>query len=180
MIGDHAFCPTSGASLSEESHYDERGVPQRAPATDDPVPLTTGGTRSSRRALLRYFRRCHRRHADPDGKLYGRASLALARLKRTANAREGRDEIVWYALGERLARHGFEVAWMHAHAEPRCPDCGGRLAFERGPSGLVARCGLSCAHGGDRLDEIRGLVASLHERAFPDEPTPPTDDLHVL
>lgn len=180
MIGNHAFCPTSGASLSRETHYDEQGVPERAPMTDDPAPLTTGQTRSSQRALVRYFRRCHGCHAEPDKELYRRASLALARLKRTANTQEGRDEIIWYALGERLADEGFEIAWMSGYAEPRCPDCGGRLAFDRGPNGLIARCGISCGGGGDRMRKIRKLVVSLSECAFPDESAPTADELLML
>lgn len=108
MIGYHAFCPSSGASLPREIRYDDRGVPKRAPAADDAeIPLTTGRSWSLTTALTRYFRHCHSRHAERNEALYGRASLALTRLKHTTNGRGGRDEIVWYALGERLARTLF-------------------------------------------------------------------------
>lgn len=188
MIGEHAFCPTSGAALSRERHYDERGRPQRTPESDDlspraslEAPLTTGRRRSSKRALSTYFRRCHRRHAPEDDELYGRAALAVARLKRAAGGRDGRDVIVWYALGERLAREGFDVEWMAAHAEPRCPECGGRLAYEEGPDGPVARCGTSCTDDRrDHLGTIRRTVATLYERTFPDDVAPAHDDLALL
>ncbi|MGQ3411981.1 hypothetical protein ACT4ML_06925 [Natrinema sp. LN54] len=188
MIGEHAFCPTSGASLSREVHYDERGRPERVPQSDDlspnaslDAPLTTGERRSSRRALATHFRRCHRRHADADDELYCRAALSLARLKRAAAGRQGRDVIVWYALAERLARDGFDVDWMSAHAEPRCPDCSGRLTYVEGPDGPIGRCGGSC-HGtrADRLETIRDTVCSLFARTFPDDPTPDTDALTLL
>lgn len=188
MIGKHAFCPTSGASLSREAHYDEHGRPLRAPETTDrtPVsageaPLTSGSRHSSKRALTTYFRRSHRRHAEPDGKLYRRAAFAVDRLKRTAADHDGRDEVVWYALGERLARDGFDAEWMSAHVEPRCPDCGGRLAYESGPNGPVARCGTNCTgEKRDRLEAIRETVVSLFERTFPEDPSPDVDDLTLL
>ncbi|SER68827.1 hypothetical protein [Natrinema salaciae] len=188
MIGKHAFCPTSGASLSREVHYDERGRPERVPQADDlspnaalDGPLTTGKRRSSRRALATYFRRCHRRHADPNDGLYCRAALSLTRLKRAATGRQERDVIVWYALGERLARDGFDVEWMRAHAEPRCPDCGGRLTYVSAADGPVGRCGNSCRSGrDDRLETIRETVCSLFARTFPDDPDPATDALTLL
>lgn len=197
MIGEHAFCPTSGAALSRAVHYDEHGRPERVPQSDDlspnaalEAPLTTGKRRSSRRALLTYFRRCHRRHAEPDDELYRRAAYALERLKRTASGREERDVVVWAALGERLERDGFDAAWMRAHVEPRCPDCGGRLTYVDGPDGPVGRCGSACRETRtDRLAEIRDRVRSLFARTFDDsaaEPEPEsesgseTDALAVL
>ncbi|EMA36833.1 hypothetical protein [Halobiforma nitratireducens] len=188
MIGEHAFCPTSGASLSREVHYDDRGRPERTPQSDDlspnatlEAPLTTGARRSSRRALLTYFRRCHRRHADADDECYRRAALALARLKRTASGRDERDVVVWFALGERLAYEGFDVEWMAAHADPRCPDCGARLSYASDSDGLVGYCGVSCRdERTDRLAEIRETVRSLFARTYPDEPTPETDALTLL
>lgn len=188
MIGEHAFCPTSGASLSRDVHYDERGRPERVPQSDDlapnaslEAPLTTGNRRSSRRALATHFRRCHRRHDEPNNELYCRGALALARLKRTATGRQEYDVIVWYALGERLARDGFDVNWMAAHAEPRCPECHGRLTYVPGVDGLLGRCGGSCrGTREDRLDTIRETVRSLFARTFPDDPTPDTDALELL
>lgn len=188
MIGEHAFCPTSGASLSREVHYDERGRPERVPQSDDlspnaalEAPLTTGKRRSSRRALLTYFRRCHRRHADANDDLYRRAALALDRLKRTATGRQERDVIVWCALADRLAREGFDVDWMGAHVEPRCPECSGRLTYAEGPDGPIARCGGSCCERrADRLAAIRERVRSLLAQTYPDDPAPETDALAVL
>lgn len=188
MIGKHAFCPTSGASLSREIHYDEQGRPERAPESDDltpgtalDVPLTTGERRSSKRALSTYFRRCRRHHAESDDGLDGRASLAITRLKRTATGREQLDIVVWYALAERLKREGLDVDWMDGHVEPRCPDCGGRLAYEMGSNGVVGRCGTACTGDrGDRLRTIRELVVSLTERTFPDEPAPDADALALV
>ncbi len=188
MIGKHAFCPTSGASLSREVHYDERGRPERVPQSDDlspnaalEEPLTTGKRRSSRRALATYFRRCHRRHGDANDDLYCRAALVLRRLKRVATGDQERDHILWYALGDRLARDGFDVDWMSIHAEPRCPDCGGRLTYVDGPDGPIGRCGGSCTGTrDDRLVTIRETVCTLLARAFPDEPTLDTDALALL
>ncbi|WP_339104145.1 hypothetical protein [Haloterrigena salinisoli] len=188
MIGEHAFCPTSGASLSREVHYDERGRPERVPLSDDlspnaalEAPLTTGKRRSSRRALLTYFRRCHRRHAEADDDLYRRAALALGRLKRTATGRQERDVIVWLALGDRLARDGFDVDWMGAHVEPRCPECSGRLTYAEGADGPVARCGGSCCESRiDRLATIRETVRSLLAKTYPEDSTPDPDALAVL
>lgn len=188
MIGEHAFCPSSGAPLSREAHHDARGRPKRAPQADDrtpndalDAPLTTGAPRSSKRALLAYLRRCHRRHADANDELYRCGALALDRLKESAAGREARDEIVWFALGERLARAGFDVAWMAAHVEPRCPGCNGRLAYVEGPDGPTGRCGGSCdGTRTDRLDEIRAIVRSLFVRTFPDASTPEANDFALL
>lgn len=188
MIGEHAFCPTSGASLSREAHYDERNRPERVPESDElspnaalEAPLTTGRRRSSRRALATYFRRCHRRHADADDELYCRAAFVLARLKRVATGRQERDVILWYALGERLARDGFDVDWMSAHAEPRCPECSGRLTYVDGPDGPIGRCGGSCRGTcDDRLATIRDTVCTLFARTFPDDPTPESNALALL
>lgn len=188
MIGKYAFCPTSGASLSREVHYDERGRPERVPQDDDlspnatlDAPLTTGKRRSSRRALVTHFRRCHRRHDDPDDDLSRRAALAIGRLKRAASGRQERDVVVWYALAERLARDGFDVDWMGAHAEPRCPSCSGRLTYVVGPDGPIGRCGGSCDDTGeDRLETIRETVCSLFAQTFPDDPAPATDALELL
>ncbi|ELZ07393.1 hypothetical protein [Natrialba aegyptia] len=188
MIGEHAFCPTSGASLSRERHYDERGRPERAPEADGcsqnvalETPLTTGKRRSSKRALLTYFRRCHQRHAVPDDELYARAAVTLTRLKRTASGRGERDVIVWYALGERLARDEFAVEWMTNHVEPRCQNCGGRLTYLDGADGLIGRCGTVCTDTGrDQLAVIRHLVRSLLNRTFPTYSLSEADALTLL
>lgn len=188
MIGEHAFCPTNGAELSREVHYDERGRPKRVPKSDElspnaalEAPLTAGKRRSSKRALSRYFQRCHQRHAETDDDLYRRALLTVTRLKRTATGRETHDVIVWYALGERLTRNGFDVEWMGSHVEPRCPECEGRLKYVSGPDGPIARCGTSCTDGHeDRLHTIRTTVCSLLDRTFPDDAPTDTDALTLL
>lgn len=188
MIGKHAFCPTSGASLSREAHYDEHGRPMRAPTGDEcrhiaacETPLTTGSRRSSKRALTTYFRRCHQRHAEASDELYRRAAFAIHQLKRTATDHDGRDVVVWYALSERLAHEGFDVAWMSAHVEPRCPTCGGRLSYEMGPNGPLAWCGTRCSdEKRDRLETIRDTVVSLYERTFHEDASLTADDLTLL
>ena len=183
MIDEHAFCPRSGAPLSEERHYDERGHARRVPEEPNDEPtvqeLTNGERRSSRRALLAHFRHCHERHAEPDPAIHRAASLALYRLKRVADGAVEWDVHVWYALAERLAREGFDAEWMHVHVEPRCPRCHGTLKYGRTPRGdLVARCGALCSdERADALRVVRETVADLYTRAF--EPTEPieVDDL---
>jgi hypothetical protein len=187
MLGHDAFCPESGAPLSEERHYDESGRPLRA-VVDDPSDgpggptnegeLTAGSRRSSTRALTRYFRRCHRRHCDPDPALYRVASAAIVRLKRTATGRGAWDVHVWYALYHHLDRRGFDVGWMAVHAGLRCPDCHGRLRFED-PGEVAAFCGTGCdGTDRDRLPEIRGIVARLATAALDaDDPLDPDDVL---
>lgn len=188
MIGEHAFCPTNGAELSREDHYDERGRPERVPQSDDlspdaalEAPLTTGKRRSSKRALATYFQRCHQRHTEPDDDLYRRALLIITRLKRTAMGREARDVIIWYALSERLAREGVDIDWMASHVEPRCPECGGRLKYVSGPNGPIGRCGTSCIDAPtDQLYVIRTTVCSLLDRTFATDTPSDTDALTLL
>lgn len=182
MIDEYAFCPRSGAPLSEERHYDERGQARRVPEEPNDEPtieeLTNGERRSSRRALLAHFRHCHARHADPDPALYRAVSLALYRLKRAADGTDEWDVYVWYALAERLAREGFDAGWMHVHVEPRCPRCHGKLKYGRTPRGdLTARCGARCSNDrANALREVRETVADLYTRAFePPEPVEVND-----
>lgn len=186
MIGHDAFCPESGAPLSDERHYDEFGRATRAVvgSDDEPEPtdgvLTAGARRSSRRALIRYVRRCHRRHETPDPDLYRAASAALSRLKRAADGRAAWDVHVWYALRVRLRRRGFDASWMDAHAGLRCPDCHGRLRFEERADRVAGYCGANCdGSGADRLPTVRSTVADLVGAAF-DAPAPdPTDLLRL-
>lgn len=197
MIGNDAFCPESGAPLSEERHYDESGRPLRA-VVDDPGDagangestgdgstdgestegeLTVGARRSSTRALLTYFRRCHEAHDEPSPSLYRTASTALTRLKRIATGRQAWDVHVWYALQYRLRRRGYDVDWMDAHAGLRCPGCHGDLQFERRGADLAAYCGANCGGtAADRLPEIRSAIAGLADAAF-DDATPTDDDV---
>lgn len=178
MIGKYAFCPKSGAPLSERRHYDERGHPSRVPIEEgvpsDAKPegkLTNGAVRSSTRALFNYFRRCHQRHCEEDEATYRRVLLELRRLKGTATGKEEWDIYMWYALQYRLAADDYDAAWMDTHAEPRCPDCHGRLKYEQlAPGDVIARCGTNCtASGADRLPAIRETIASLYSRAFDDD-----------
>lgn len=182
MIGNDAFCPESGAPLTEAKHYDDRGRPWRAVrAGDDDTAatdglLTSGSRESARPALLRYFRRCHQRSHDPDEALYRSVSLALWRLKRAADGRQSWDVHVWYVLKHRLAETGHDVAWMGSYATLRCPDCHGTLSYRTVGDGVVARCGVDCTdRHEDRLTAIRETLASLYAVAFDDRPDP--DDL---
>ena len=177
MIGNDAFCPETGAPLSKRRHYDRQGQSYRAVVDDElgvstPIEgeLTNGAIRSSAAALARYFRRCHRRHYEPDGALYRRASLAIRRLKRTATGRQEADVYVWYALYHRLDRLGHATEWMHSYVEPRCPSCHGRLKYTEFVNGVSAQCGTNCdEHQTDRLEEIRDVIVSLYTAAFPDQ-----------
>lgn len=90
MKGAHKFCPDTGVELSEEQHYDERGISRRAPLDeisddhwgDRPIGILTNGELvSDRYALANYFRRCHQRHHEGDNDLYCSMALALRRLK---------------------------------------------------------------------------------------------------
>lgn len=177
MIGDDAFCPKTGASLSDERYYDGEGRPKRVVTADERSlaahaagEFTTGAVRSSKAALFNRFRDCHERHRPADDRLYRKAALALARLKRAGEGVESWDVHVWYALHHRLATTGYDVEWMHAHVEPRCPRCHGRLRYEEYDTGHVtARCITGCDADADQIPTIRETLATLYSRAF-DEP----------
>ena len=181
MIGNDAFCPKTGAPLSEESCYDNQGGSHRTVQEDEFTPeshlsgeFTNGAVESSKSALFNRFRRCHQRHCEPDSRLYRKAALALCRLKRTADGRQAGDIYVWYALQRRLHTKGFDVEWMHTHVEPRCPDCHGRLTYERYDNGDVrAECGTRCTGPGtDKIYEIREIIAELYSQAFEESINP--------
>ncbi|MFD1512796.1 hypothetical protein [Halomarina rubra] len=175
MIGTDAFCPKSGASLTDERHYDARGRGLRAVSDDDVAraagttgELTGGAVRSSRSAIVAYFRRSHARHHPVDTDLYGTAALVVYRLFRARDT-QPLDTVVWYALERRLAALGHDTEWMHAHAELRCPACDGRLRYERIGDEITARCGVRCSPEGDAaLETIRNDVVTLYGDAFPD------------
>lgn len=175
MIGTDAFCPKSGASLSEERHYDASGRGTRAVDDDEAAraagtvgELTGGSVRSSRTALVAYFRRCHARHAAVDPDLYGTVAVLVYRLMR-ARETQPPDVVVWYALERRLDALGHDTDWMHAHAALRCPACHGRLRYERIGDDLTARCAVRCSSAGDAaLETIRDDVVSLYDAAFAD------------
>lgn len=185
MIGKDAFCPESGATLSRERYYDERGRTRRAVdaerRSDLDVPagkLTNGEVRSSGTALVAYFRRSHERHAEPDPELYRRASLAIHRLKEHATGRQEWDVHVWYALKRRLDRRGHAVDWMDSHAALWCPHCHSRLYYRTTETGTVlARCGVDCqGRRSGYLDDIRDLLATLYGKTFTDEQPPDPED----
>lgn len=177
MIGEDAFHPKTGAPLSEEPEYDEQGHPQRATLPDEftaesqlPGELTNGTVTSSKAALFNHFRRCHQRQSEANDPLYRKTALALHRLKSTAEGRADWDVHIWYALQRRLTESGFEVKWMHAHAELRCPHCHGRLKYKRFDNGDVyALCGTNCT--GDKANQlgtIREMIATLYSQSFAD------------
>ncbi|GAA0200078.1 hypothetical protein GCM10009000_012670 [Halobacterium noricense] len=134
--------------------------------------------------MFNYFRRCHGSRGETDSKLYSKVALALNRLKRTTNGHDEWDMYVWFALAERLDWFGFDVRWMNDHIEPRCPQCAGRLKYERLESGrLIALCGTNCTNDRrDRLAEIRETVLSLYVRtyAIDSSEAPSADDLVLL
>lgn len=180
MIGDDAFCPKTGAPLSEETHYDEENrrrhvvLPdENSLASQSVGELTHGALRSSKAALFNRFRRCHRRHHEVDDALYRKAALALSRLKRTATGCEQEDIYVWYALQRRLTVAGYETEWMDVHVEPHCPHCHGRLKYEPYDTGDVyATCGTDCTESrANHLPELRETIADLYARAFDDPVT---------
>ncbi|WP_267643834.1 hypothetical protein [Haloarchaeobius amylolyticus] len=187
MKGNHAFCPKTGASLSNTTHYDERGrgfhtpVPDRFAEEPDTGDLTLGARCSSTTALLTHFRRCHDREKDatPGGDLQSRAALALRRLKRASDGVNAWDMVVWLTLVERLDRCGHEVGWMRGHVELRCPDCYGHLQYRTLAGGTpIARCGTHCTEAPrDRLHQIRTLVADLYRRTFDPDTDLSADDV---
>lgn len=175
MIGKSAFCPKTGAQLSEEYHYDEAGRRLRVPVEDVHVSkadldgeLTTGAVRSSRQALLVHFRRTHQFYRSANDALYRKVALWLRQLKRTASGSRSPDMIVWLALHMRVRAGGYETEWMLGHVELRCPRCHGRLKYEEIDTGtLYAECGTNCTDdNADRLTEIEDLAAALYSGAF--------------
>lgn len=183
MIGNNAFCPKTGAQLSNENCYDDQGNSYRTTQADEFAPdshlsgeFTNGAVQSSKSALFNRFRRCHQRHLESNAKLYRKAALSLDRLTRTASGKQGWDIYIWYALQRRLSNAGFEVDWMHTYVEPRCPNCHGQLAYERYDNGDVrAECGTRCSGPTDELPVIRETIADLYSQAFEEAIAP--DDL---
>lgn len=165
MKGQHKFAPRSGAALDREPEYPGT-IPLRE-ALDGSGELSNGTLVSeSGEAIVRYFRRCHQRHHDEAPDCYAAAALAVKRLR----AEDPWDVWVWYALAERLHRKGYDVAWMFAHAEPRCPRCSSRLQFDDAAAGYpYAKCGASCSPQPDRTIEIHERVEAVYETAFDED-----------
>lgn len=181
MIGEDAFCPKTGAPLSKEADFDDRGRPRRTVLADERSlasqsagELSNGAVRSSKSALFNRFRNCHTRHYEADDALYRKAALGLCRLKGVAEGNEAWDVHIWYALQRRLSEVDYDTEWMDVHVEPRCPRCHGRLKYERYDTGEVsAHCGTRCTgRKVDHLTEIRETIATLYSRAFDDTRTP--------
>jgi hypothetical protein len=179
MIGKSAFCPKTGAQLSEECHYDEEGRVLRAPVEDAYVSeaemdgeLTAGAVRSSRQALLTHFRRTHQFYRPANDALYRKIALWLRQLKQAANGPQSPDMIVWLSLSARVRREEHDAAWMLGHVELRCPRCHGRLKYEEIRTGvLYAECGTNCTDdNADRLTEIEDLATDLYAETFDCEP----------
>ena len=190
MIGTTAFCPKTGAQLSEERYYDEHGRMLRAPVEDAFVAgedldgeLTTGAVCSSKRALLVHFRRAHQFYRPENAALYRNVALWLRRLKRAASGPQTPDMIVWLALSARVRQEGYDAEWMLGHVSLRCPRCHGRLKYEQpGPEKIYARCGTNCTDDhADRLCEFEELATDLYTQAFErsqgDRQGPPDDEM---
>lgn len=184
MIGDNSFCPKSGAPLDPDKHYDEDGRYGRAVSDTEASraigsrgELTSGSVRSSKQALLVFFRRTHERHHDENAELYRRCALALRRLL-GATSRQPLDVVVWYALERRLAALGYETDWMHAHGELHCPRCHGPLRFYQVAGELTGICGTDCDdRRTDMLAELRESIVELYAATFPDDDQPDTSDV---
>ncbi|RBI58350.1 hypothetical protein DMJ13_27065 [halophilic archaeon] len=174
MIGDDAFCPQTGAKLSDETHYDENSQQRIALADafgiegEEEGKLTTGAIRSSKAALFNHFRRCHQRHTSENNKLYRKTALALSRLKRAATGAQYEDLYIWYALQHRLSILDYAVDWMHTHASLRCPHCHSRLKYSQLDTGTVAGYCISDCTGTtkDQLPHLRTTIADLYTSAF--------------
>lgn len=188
MIGKHAFCPKSGAPLSEEIHYEDQGRPQRVPLEDQTLSevhpdgeLTNGAIRSSKIALFCYFRRCHQHHHQANQSLYRKALLGLRRLKRSADGKQSWDNHIWYALQEWLTTD-YEIDWMSAYTEPRCVHCHGQLKYKKFVDGEVyAQCGANCTGNNiNQINEIREIIHSLCSQAFDDRNYEDTEFLQFL
>lgn len=171
MHGNQAFSPTTGSPLGSDRHRvgDLPTAPQRE-ADDGTGELTLGADKSTRTALQRYFersfRRSHHSHGPADG-LMLTAGRALYELKRHAG--HARDEWVWLALCEYLAREGYWATWMHNHVELPCPRCGSTCRWEPSLVGLDwLACGANCgaeSHS-ERSVEIVERVMAVYELAF--------------
>lgn len=183
MKGQHRFCPTSGAALSEEAHYVGPGIKLRAPI-DGTVDeswtcdgaLTSGELISSCSALIAYFRRCRER-ADGPAEIDGKAALAIRRLKR---ANDAWDEWIWYASAERLTRKGFESEWMLAFADPRCPRCSSRVRITEAVGYPEIDCGVGCGvDSSDRSIAIYDRILEVYNAAFASDDEAPIDRLQI-
>ena len=173
MKGIHKHSPTTGAELSREKRYPGT-IPLRESLEAD-GELTNGELVSrNATALLRYFKRCHAKHGDPDTDLYFAAWQGIQALRAGDDEEESDpwDVWLWYSLAERLDRRGFDVDWMLGHAEPRCPRCSSRLKHKPAAAGYPKMiCGASCGAetSSDRTVEIYERIKDVYNATFPDD-----------
>lgn len=178
MIGTTAFCPKTGAQLSEQRYYDDYGRALRVPVSDKFVDeteldgeLIAGAIQSSQRALLVHFRRTHQFYRPENADLYRNVALWLRRLKQAASGPQTPDMIIWLALSARMREEKYDTAWMVGHVPLRCPRCHGHLAYDQvGSDSLYAECATNCTDDhADRLSEIEDLATGLCTQAFDHE-----------
>jgi hypothetical protein len=97
---------------------------------------------------------------------------ALYQLKR-ANEQTA-DCFIWYTLAERLARRGYDSAWMADHATPRCPLCadsaharaGSETKFREGVWFNEAICATRPSEHGCVDEAVRETVVSVYNATF--------------
>jgi len=167
MKGKHKFSPRSGAELSREREYPGT-IPLRE-ALDGSGELTNGELVSrSAKALLQRFKECHQRHREANPELYCDGWEAIQDLRSDEESPTPWDCWVWYCLAECLTRRGYDVEWMHAHVEARCPRCSSRLQYEAAPAGYdYARCATNCGvDSSERTYEIMDRLHELYNRTF--------------
>ena len=182
MRGNHAFCPSSGALLSDErerpQEYRPSASPVRAPEPDEInqhliEPYSRGANHSSASALVGYFRRMRRRYAPETSPTIARqAALAIQRLKEPET--DVHDDYLWFALAERLHRaedySRDELDWLWHCVELSCPHCFGPITDEpvvTAPHGTKSKCAINCTDDNRHVDgEIRSRILKAYNRAF--------------
>jgi hypothetical protein len=181
MRGKHAFCPSSGALLSDErerpQEYRPGASPVRAPEPDEInqtllEPYSRGANHSSASALVGYFRRMRRRHAPEASPTIARqAALAIQRLKEPET--DVHDDYLWFALAERLHRaedySRDELDWLWQCVELSCPRCYGPLRDEPViiEDAAKSKCAINCTDDNRYVDdEIRETILKAYNKAF--------------
>jgi hypothetical protein len=181
MRGPQAFCPSTGAPLSDERErpqlYRPGASPVRAPKPDDfgeapTTPLSRGANYSSTAALKRYFRRSYATHAPTDdGTVVRQAAAAIERLKEPET--DVHDDHLWFALAERLHRKydysAAALSWMWACVDLGCPHCYGVVTEEwRASEGEIQRkCAINCTDDNRYVDgEIRESIEEAYNKSF--------------
>lgn len=170
MIGTHRFSPSSGHELSREVEHLPDGTALRA-NLNQMGELSNGEQKSSKQALVRYFRRKHRERFDEDPQLYRRAAAAIFQLKKE----DPKDWALWWALVEWLDDTHSE--WMSHCAPIRCPTTGHELNIRSSVSGpqYVDPQRKQEGKARDRTPLVRDHVRELYDAAFE-----PLEELTVL